>query len=112
MGTGSIVCKSTHAVDDPEEAVVVKCEEEVSLTFALRYLNFFAKATPLSSTVILRMSPEVPLVTEYKISDDKNKTDIGHIRFYLAPKIEDEEAGEEGGSAAAAASSEPAETDD
>lgn len=111
MGTGSIVCKSTLAADDPEEAVVVKCEEEVSLTFALRYLNFFAKATPLSSTVILRMSPEVPLVTEYKISDDKNKTDLGHIRFYLAPKIEDEEGGEEAGGSAAA-SSEPAETDD
>lgn len=106
MGTGSIVCKSTPSVDDAD-AVVVKCEEEVSLTFALRYLNFFAKATPLSNTVILRMSPEVPLVTEYKIHEGKNE--IGHIRFYLAPKIEDEEGGEEG---ASSAQSEPAETDD
>lgn len=32
------------------------------------------------------MSPEVPLVVEYKIED------IGHVRYYLAPKIEDEEA--------------------
>ncbi len=31
------------------------------------------------------MSPDVPLVVEYSIGD------IGHIRYYLAPKIEDEE---------------------
>lgn len=31
------------------------------------------------------MSSDVPLVVEYKIGD------IGHIRYYLAPKIEDEE---------------------
>jgi proliferating cell nuclear antigen len=88
MGTGSIVCKSNPSVDDANEAVVVKCEEEVSLTFALRYLNYFAKATPLSGSVTLRMSPDVPLVTEYKIGDDG---DLGYIRFYLAPKIEEEE---------------------
>merc|ERR1712166_826024 len=88
MGTGNIVCKSNNSVDDEDDAVSVKCEEEVSLTFALRYLNFFAKATPLSSTVTLRMSPDVPLVTEYKIGDEGA---LGHIRFYLAPKIEEEE---------------------
>lgn len=89
MGTGSIVCKSGSGVDDEDEAVSVRCEEEVSLTFALRYLNFFAKATPLSSTVTLRMSPDVPLVTEYKIGE--NDGENGHIRFYLAPKIEEED---------------------
>jgi len=88
MGTGSIVCKSNPAVDEEDEAVVIKAEEPVSLTFALRYLNFFAKATPLSGTVTLKMSPEVPLVTEYKIGEDGG---MGHIRFYLAPKIEEEE---------------------
>ena len=35
--------------------------------------------------VTLSMSPEVPLVVEYKIGD------IGYIRYYLAPKIEDED---------------------
>jgi len=96
QGTGSIVCKSNTSVDDADEAVVVKCEDEVSLTFALRYLNFFAKATPLSGSVVLKMSPDVPLVTEYKIGENG---DLGYIRFYLAPKIDDEEP--EGASASA-----------
>lgn len=85
MGTGSIVCKQNSAVDEEDDSIQIKLEEEVSLTFALRYLNFFAKATPLSGTVSLKMSPDVPLVVEYGIEE------MGHIRFYLAPKIEDEE---------------------
>ena len=35
--------------------------QAVSLTFALRYLNYFAKATPLSPQVTLSMSQDVPL---------------------------------------------------
>jgi len=85
MGTGSIICKQNAAVDDAAEQVVIKLEDEVTLTFALRYLNFFTKATPLSPTVTLKMSPDVPLVVEYKMED------LGHIRYYLAPKIEEVE---------------------
>ena len=44
-----------------------------------------AQATPLSSTVILNLSKDVPLVVEYRIEE------TGHIRYYLAPKIEDEQ---------------------
>ena len=39
-----------------EEATVIDLQEPVSLTFALRYLNSFSKATPLSGTVILSLS--------------------------------------------------------
>eukprot|EP00967_Tisochrysis_lutea_P046989 scaffold57175_cov35-Tisochrysis_lutea.AAC.3 len=60
-------------------------EEPVCLNFALRYLNFFTKATSLSDTVILSLSADVPLVVEYRINE------LGHIRYYLAPKIEDEQ---------------------
>ena len=48
--------------------MVINIDEPVTLTFALRYLNFFTKATPLSSTVQLSLSPNVPLVTEYVAS--------------------------------------------
>lgn len=36
--------------------------------------------------VQLSMSADVPLVVEYRIHD------IGHIRYYLAPKIEEEDS--------------------
>jgi len=101
LGTGSIVLKQGQAVDNEDEAVTIKLEEEVSLTFALRYLNYFAKATPLSKFVTLKMSADVPLVVEYEIADG-DKKDMGHIRFYLAPKIEED------GDAAGAAEKESA----
>lgn len=41
--------------------VTIEMNEPVQLTFALRYLNFFTKATPLSPTVTLSMSADVPL---------------------------------------------------
>jgi proliferating cell nuclear antigen len=85
LGNGSITCRPSSSVDSkPEEVTTIELEETVQLTFAMRYLNFFTKATSLSSTVILSMSKDVPLVVEYRIKD------IGYIRYYLAPKIEDE----------------------
>ena len=51
----------TANVDKEEEAVIIEMQEAVTLTFALRYLNFFTKATPLSSQVSLSMSADVPL---------------------------------------------------
>jgi len=97
MGTGNITCRQTNEVENEKEEkkkpsrVNIELEEPVSLNFALRYLNMFAKATPLSPYVTLSMSPDVPLVVEYKIEKK------GHLRYYLAPKIEDED--EEGGDA-------------
>lgn len=84
LGTGNIKLVQTANADKEEENVTIEMTEACTLTFALRYLNFFSKATPLSPTVSLSMSADVPLVVEYKVGD------MGHIRYYLAPKIEDD----------------------
>jgi proliferating cell nuclear antigen len=42
------------------------------------------QATGLSPQVTLSMSKELPVVVEYRIAD------MGYVRYYLAPKIEDE----------------------
>ncbi|KAG8036678.1 hypothetical protein G9C98_004000 [Cotesia typhae] len=84
---GSANVKLAQTADDSneEEAVVIEMQETVKQSFACRYLNSFVKATPLCSQVVLSLSADVPLVVEYKIGD------IGHIRYYLAPKIDEEE---------------------
>merc|ERR1712121_43500 len=85
LGTGNIKLAQTANVDKEEEAVIIEMQEACTLTFALQYLNMFTKASCLASQVSLSMSPEVPLVVEYKIGD------MGFVRYYLAPKIEDED---------------------
>lgn len=81
IGSGNILVRSN---DDEKEKVTISMEEPVELNFALRYLNFFTKATPIGQNVILSMSPDVPVVVEYPIEE------WGHVKFYLAPKIEED----------------------
>lgn len=85
MGSGQVSLKNKPTADgDEKDNIVINLESEVSLTFALRYLTLFSKASSLSEKVVLSMSEDVPLSVEYKIDD------VGYIRYYLAPKIEEE----------------------
>merc|ERR1712086_878711 len=89
IGNANVTCRQTAGVDGKEdEAVVIDLQEPVALTFTLRYLNSFTKATPLSGQVILSMSKDLPIVVEYRIAD------MGYVRHYLAPKIEEDETEE------------------
>ena len=72
-------------------------EPDVTAEFALRYFNFFTKATPLSPIVVIRLSPDYPIVIEYHldtIADTISSTDLpdttknSYLKYYLAPKME------------------------
>ncbi|KAF4183588.1 hypothetical protein CNMCM7927_008982 [Aspergillus lentulus] len=84
IGSGSVTIRQHTSVDKPEQNVSIALSEPVALTFSLKYLVNFCKATSLSSQVTLCLSQEVPLLVEYGLGS-------GHLRFYLAPKIGDEE---------------------
>lgn len=85
IGSANVKLAQTNNFDKEEESVCIEMQEPVTLNFACQYLNSFTKATPLSNRVTLSMSDNVPLVVEYEIPD------LGHLKFYLAPKIEDDE---------------------
>jgi proliferating cell nuclear antigen len=82
LGTGTVLLRPNSSEKD-DEKVQIAMEEPVELTFALRYLNFFTKATSLGPSVIISMSPDVPVVVEYPIGE------FGFIKYYLAPKIDE-----------------------
>ncbi|XP_002131861.1 proliferating cell nuclear antigen-like [Ciona intestinalis] len=88
LGSGTIKLSQNSAAEKEDDQVTIEMTEPVQLTFAIKYLNLFTKATPLSGAVCLSMSNDIPLVVEYKIED------MGHIKYFLAPKIEDEEEAE------------------
>jgi proliferating cell nuclear antigen len=67
-----------------DEDVLIQILEPTSLAFASKYISHFTKATPLSSSVVLSLKRDVPLMVEYGIMRH------GHVRFYLAPKIDDD----------------------
>lgn len=87
-----------------QRGVKVVCEDPVNLQFALRYLAMFTKAGSCGDVVRLRMAKDVPLQVEYDIEGSKraNEEDtpsLGVIRYYLAPKVGDEDAGDGDGAA-------------
>ncbi|CAL5872957.1 uncharacterized protein PFLUO_LOCUS7226 [Penicillium psychrofluorescens] len=84
IGNGAVTIRQHTNVDKPEQNVTISLSEPVALTFSLKYLVNFCKASNLSNSVKLHLSQEVPLLVEYSLGS-------GHLRFYLAPKIGDEE---------------------
>jgi len=84
MGKGNVLLRANPS-DKEDEQVIIDMDEPVELTFALRYLNLFTKATGLGGSVVISMSPEVPVVVEYPIEE------IGQIKYFLAPKIDEDE---------------------
>ena len=81
IGSGAVTLRSHTDVDHPEKNVNIELSEPVALTFSLKYLVNFCKATGLSSSVKLCLSNEVPLLVEYELQSSS------WLRFYLAPKV-------------------------
>jgi len=84
IGTGNVVVKPRDSETDKEK-VTIACQEPQQAGFAIRYLNFFTKATPLSETVTVQLFDDMPLVVEY----DLGSVESGHLRFFLAPKVDE-----------------------
>lgn len=59
--------------------------EELSCSYALRFIASFAKGSPLCSNVRMQLGKETPLCLAYKIGDG-----LGSLQFFLAPRIEDD----------------------
>lgn len=86
IGNGSVTLRSHTNVEKPSENIEIELSEPVSLTFSLKYLVNFCKASSLSPAVKICLSNEVPLLVEYNLAGSNS-----HLRFYLAPKIGDDE---------------------
>ena len=59
---------------------VLQCTKPCELSFALRYLNKFTKASSLTENVTIGLHPELPLAVKYTFQE-------GSLHYYLAPKI-------------------------
>lgn len=84
IGSGSVVVKPITDMDKPERSVKVHLVKAVNLTFGLKYILDIIKGAGLSSATTIKLADKTPALFEYRLSD-------GYLRFYLAPKFEDEE---------------------
>jgi proliferating cell nuclear antigen len=77
VGSGVIKISTNEGGSSGDKAM----GDKVTLSFALRYLNMFNKASTLCNHVKLMLASETPLVVEYEIEN------LGSLKYYLAPKI-------------------------
>ena len=83
---GGMIKIEENDSDNLDEQTLINVEDEgVNLVFALRYLNMFTKVSSLSQQVSLYLSKEFPLMVEYKLQQ------LGVLKFYLAPRISNDE---------------------
>jgi proliferating cell nuclear antigen len=87
IGSGSIHLKGNKDVEKPENNIGIDLSEPVALTFSLKYLVNFCKASGLSPSVKLCLSNEVPLLVEYSLVGKDKDAAASYLRFYLAPKV-------------------------
>jgi len=74
---------NNSAKDAPGTTITMR--KPVSLSVSLKFLSAFCKATSLSPTVRLVLTDKQPMMVEYVLGE------VGYVRFYLAPKIGDDE---------------------
>lgn len=89
IGDGAIELKHQASVDD-STGVSIEMNDAVTQAYAMRFLIMFSKGASLSDQVTLSICKGVPLVVSYNIAGDG-----GHIRYYLAPKIDEEDEGQD-----------------
>lgn len=84
IGSGSVIFKPHTDLDNPDESIKIDMNQPVNLTFGAKYLNDIVKASTLSSTITIKLTDKAPALFEFKLPS-------GYLRYYLAPKFEDEE---------------------
>ncbi|KAG0164822.1 proliferating cell nuclear antigen [Apophysomyces sp. BC1034] len=77
VGKGSVSLKVNSSIDSEDDATVIELQQSVCMSFSIKYLINFTKATSLSPRVSLNLSSEVPLLVEYKLEN------LGYMRYYL-----------------------------
>ncbi|KAJ3433411.1 proliferating cell nuclear antigen [Anaeramoeba flamelloides] len=87
LGTGSIEINEGENIDE-STTTKIESNENIELSFALRYLTLFSKAAPLCENVSLSLELNVPLVVEFPIGENGC---LGSIKYFLAPKMGDED---------------------
>lgn len=63
----------------------IKFSGESKSKYSIRYFQIFSKASPLCTDVTMEISSGVPVFVDFVMTDGSS------VKFYLAPKIEDEE---------------------
>jgi len=85
IGKSQVCLEKGEAIGDSDESFDLQVNDPIELSFATQYLKKFTAAGPLSRDVTVALSADVPMVIAYEVED------FGHLKYFLAPKIDDDD---------------------
>lgn len=92
IGKADVHLYRGETIDDEENdnsgSLELDVQEPIDLAFATQYLKKFTAASSLAKNVTVSLSKDVPMVICYEMED------VGHLKYFLAPKIDDDDDAE------------------
>lgn len=85
IGKSEVHLEKGEAIGDSDESFDLQVNDPIELSFATQYLKKFTAAGPLARDVTVALSADVPMVIAYEVEG------FGHLKYFLAPKIDDDE---------------------
>jgi len=85
IGKSEVHLEKGEAIGDSDDSFELQVNDPIELSFATQYLKKFTAAGPLARDVTIALSADVPMVIAYEVED------FGHLKYFLAPKIDDDD---------------------
>merc|ERR1719219_1247096 len=85
IGKSEVHLEKGEAIGDSDDSFELEVHDPIELSFATQYLKKFTAAGPLSRDVTIALSADVPMVIAYEVEN------FGHLKYFLAPKIDDDD---------------------
>lgn len=85
IGKSEVCLEKGEAIGDSDDSFNLDVNDPIELSFATQYLKKFTAAGPLSKDVTVALSADVPMVIAYEVEQ------FGHLKYFLAPKIDDDD---------------------
>lgn len=86
IGSGSMTIHQSDGSADDKNPVTMTVNNPCKMTVSGKYLVLFTKAVPLAESVTICLEEENPIAIEFAIPEQQ-----GFVRYFLAPKIDNEE---------------------
>ena len=88
---GGMGAMQVEIKDDDILEFAISEDLELSVTYALSYINTMCSFSKLNDSVYIHSSDDVPMKLHYSLDDKDSSESENYVKFYLAPKIDDDD---------------------
>jgi proliferating cell nuclear antigen PCNA len=88
---GGMGAMQVEIKDDDILEFAISEDLELSVTYALSYINTMCSFSKLNDCVYIHSSDDVPMKLHYSLDDKDSSESENYVKFYLAPKIDDDD---------------------